>query len=139
MKEYTCSRLVKSEDLNHHGTLFAGRTTEWIVESAFISAASLVGNPKKVVCINVHGLVFKSPITKGSIITLKSRVVKLGKTSITVYTHVCSELTNMIPVEGFLTFVSVDDEGNKTPHGLVLDETTDELELQIRAKAEGLK
>ena len=139
MKEYTCSRLVKSEDLNHHGTLFAGRTTEWIVESAFISAASLMGDPKKVVCLNIHGLVFKSPITKGNIITLKSRVVKLGKTSITVYTQVCSELTDMIPVEGFLTFVSVDDEGKKLPHGLVLDETTDELELQIRAKAENLK
>ena len=29
-------RLVKSEDLNHHGTLFAGRTAEWFVESGFI-------------------------------------------------------------------------------------------------------
>jgi len=29
-------RLVKSEDLNHHGTLFAGRTAEWFVESGRI-------------------------------------------------------------------------------------------------------
>ena len=40
------SRLVKSEDLNHHGTLFAGRTAEWFVESGFIAATSLL-NPQK--------------------------------------------------------------------------------------------
>ena len=34
------SRLVKSEDLNHHGTLFAGRTAEWFVEAGFVSAAA---------------------------------------------------------------------------------------------------
>ncbi|MDD2494701.1 MAG: hotdog domain-containing protein [Tissierellia bacterium] len=139
MREYVCSRLVKSEDLNHHGTLFAGRTAEWFVESAFIAAASLIGDPKKVVCINIHGLVFKSPIQKGDIITFKSKVAKLGKTSITVYTYVCSELTNIIPVDGFLTFVYIDDEGNKLTHGLVLDDITDELELQIREKAKQLK
>ncbi|NTU75550.1 MAG: acyl-CoA thioesterase, partial [Anaerolineaceae bacterium] len=37
----TCvtQHLVKSEDLNHHGTLYAGRTAEWFVESGFIAAA----------------------------------------------------------------------------------------------------
>ena len=34
MKEYKISHLIKSEDLNHHGTLFAGRTAEWLVEAA---------------------------------------------------------------------------------------------------------
>jgi hypothetical protein len=33
-------RLVKSEDLNHHGTLFAGRTAEWFVESGFLPVFS---------------------------------------------------------------------------------------------------
>ena len=27
------NRFVKGEDLNHHGTLFAGRAAEWFVES----------------------------------------------------------------------------------------------------------
>ena len=31
--------LVKSEDLNHHRTLFAGRGAEWLVEAGFIAAA----------------------------------------------------------------------------------------------------
>jgi acyl-CoA hydrolase len=47
------TRLVKSEDLNHHGTLFAGRTAEWFVESGFIAAARLI-NPQNIVCLKIH-------------------------------------------------------------------------------------
>ena len=36
---YSSMRLVKGEDLNHHGTLYAGRTAEWFVEAGFIAAA----------------------------------------------------------------------------------------------------
>jgi len=135
MKEYICSRLVKSEDLNHHGTLFAGRTAEWFVESAFIAAASTIGDPKNIVCLNIHGLVFKSPVQKGEIITFSSKVAYLGKTSIIVHAKVYSEMQEMTPVEGFLTFISVDDNGNKVPHGLKLDEPKDEKEVQIRERA----
>lgn len=40
MKVFKISHLVKSEDLNHHGTLFAGRTAEWLVEAGFVTAAA---------------------------------------------------------------------------------------------------
>lgn len=129
MKEYICSRLVKSEDLNHHGTLFAGRTAEWFVESAFIAAASTIGDSSRIVCLNIHGLVFKSPINKGDIIKFSSRVVKLGNTSIVVHCEVYSEMREVTPVDGFLTFISVDEDGNKLPHELVLDEPKDEKEI----------
>lgn len=139
MKEYKVSRLVKSEDLNHHGTLFAGRTAEWFVEAAFIAAASAVGDPEKIVCVNIHGLMFKSPIAKGDIVTFTSMVAKLGTTSITVYTKIYSEIRSITPVEGFLTFVSVDPDNKKSPHGLVLDEPKDEGEKLIRERANKLK
>jgi len=138
MKEYLCSRLVKSEDLNHHGTLFAGRTAEWFVESAFIAAASTMGDPEKVVCLNIHGFVFKTPINKGEIVKFTSKVVRLGTTSIVVYTRLDMELSYITPVEGFITFISVDENGNKVPHGLVLDEAKDEEELEIRERAKNL-
>jgi len=138
MKEFLISRLVKSEDLNHHGTLFAGRTAEWFVEAAFITAATKVGNPENLVCINIHGLQFKSPVTKGDIVTFKSRIVRLGKTSITVRTSVYSETGQITPVSGFLTFIHVDKDGKKTPHSLVLDETNDEQELKYREEANKL-
>ena len=138
MKEFVVSRLVKSEDLNHHGTLFAGRTAEWFIEAAFIAAASSVGNPENIVCMNVHGLLFKTPVSKGDIITFKSKIVRLGTTSITVHTSIYSETTEITPVNGFLTFIHVNDEGKKIPHSLVLDETTNVEELKLREQANKL-
>ena len=138
MKEFIVSRLVKSEDLNHHGTLFAGRTAEWFIEAAFIAAASSVGNPENIVCMNVHGLLFKTPVAKGDIITFKSKIVRLGTTSITIHTSIYSETREITPVDGFLTFIHVDENGKKIPHNLVLDETIDTEELKKREQANKL-
>jgi len=135
MKSYNTARLVKSEDLNHHGTLFAGRTAEWFVESAFIAAASAVKSPENIVCLNIHGLLFRSPVKKGDIVTFTSIVAHVGKTSIIVYGKIHSETRNIIPVEGFLTFIHVDENGKKIPHGLVLDEPKSQEEIEIREKA----
>lgn len=139
MKDYVNSRLVKSEELNHHGTLFAGRTAEWFVESAFIAAASTIGNPKNVVCLNIHGLLFRHPVNKGEIVKFTSKVVHLGKTSIVVYTKMETEIAKTMPVDGFITFISVDENGNKAPHGLSLDEVQDEEELALREQVKNLK
>ena len=81
------TRLVKSEDLNHHGTLFAGRTAEWFVESGFIAATSIL-NPQSVVCLNIHGMFFTNPARSGDILKFSSAIVYTGRTSVTVYVHV---------------------------------------------------
>lgn len=78
MKEIKISHLIKSEDLNHHGTLFAGRTTEWLVEAGFIAAAAVHGRPQDILCVNVHGFTFKKPVQKGDILTIYGRIVKTG-------------------------------------------------------------
>ena len=139
MKEYSVYHLVKSEDLNHHGTLFAGRTAEWFVEASFVAAACAVGNPEYIVCVNIHGLEFKSPIHKGDVIHIKSKVVYVGKTSLIIHARIHSESDiNVYPIDGFMTFVSVDLEGKKRPHGLTLDEPLDADEVAIREKAKNL-
>jgi len=135
VREFCTSHLVKSEDLNHHGTLFAGRMAEWFVEAAFIAAAACSQSASHLVCRNIHGLAFKSPIDHGDILNMKTRVAFLGNTSIVVYGKVVSEMTGRVPAEGLITFVAVDDQGSKKSHGLVLDETTDPEELLIREKA----
>ncbi len=136
MKYYKISHLVKSEDLNHHGTLFAGRSAEWLVEAAFVAAASQHGKPQDVLCVNIHGFTFKKPVQKGDIITFLSKVAKVGHTSITVYVKAMSEIHCTTHVDGFLTFVCVDPatEG-KCPHGIVMDEPSDEEEKIIRERA----
>ncbi len=35
MKDYQIAHLIKSEDLNHHGTLFAGRSAEQLMLTDF--------------------------------------------------------------------------------------------------------
>lgn len=139
MKEYSISHLVKSEDLNHHGTLFAGRSAEWLVEAAFVAAASEHGRPQDVLCINIHGFVFKKPVHKGTILTLKSRVVKVGHTSVVVYVRAISEIEKTQHVDGYLTFVCVEpDTQKKRLVNIQMDETTDPEELAQRERAENL-
>ena len=139
MKEYTSYRLVRSEDLNHHGTLFAGRAAELFVESAFAAAAVEVGDPHHVVCLNIHGMEFRSSVGNGEVIFLRSQIVNLGRTSIVVHTTITSAISHITPVEGFITFVHVDAEGKKSPHGLTLDAPADEREATLRERALQLK
>ncbi|WP_105616514.1 acyl-CoA thioesterase [Vallitalea okinawensis] len=135
MKLHQSARLIKSEDLNHHGTLFAGRMAEWFVEGGFVAAAVAVGNPDNIVCLKVHGMRFNIPAQKGDILEITAKVVDAGTTSLTVYNQTLSTKTGKVLVEGFITFVNVDSNGNKMPHGLVLENLTDEeLELQKRAR-----
>jgi len=135
MKEYTTYHLVRPEDLNHHGTLFAGRAAELLIESAFTTAAIAVGNPRNLVCLNVHGMEFRSSVGNGEVVCFASRIAYLGRTSITVHTVITSEISRINPVEGFVTFVHVDLAGAKAPHGLTLDAPADEREAEIRRRA----
>ncbi|MGD0343258.1 MAG: hotdog domain-containing protein [Bacteroidales bacterium] len=108
-------RLVKSEDLNHHGTLFAGRTAEWFVESGFIAATSLL-DPKSVVCLKIHGMFFTQPARSGDVLKFSSKVVFAGRTSLTVYIHVEKSNNDKTFVEGFVTFIHVDENTRPANH-----------------------
>ncbi len=136
MRSYEITRLIKSEDLNHHGTLYAGRSAEWLVEAAFIAAAAEHGRPQNVLCVNVHGFTFKEPVQLGDIITFRSRVVKTGRSSITVYVQAVSEISAKAHLDGFLTFACVEPGSKKgKAHNIVMDEPADEEERKIRARA----
>lgn len=136
MKEYSISHLVKSEDLNHHGTLFAGRSAEWLVEAAFVAAAAEHGRPQDILCINVHGFIFRVPVQKGTILTFQSRVAKVGRTSITVYVRAVSEIEKIQHVDGYITFVCVESgTERKIPADILMDEPESPEEAAIREGA----
>jgi len=118
------TRLVKSEDLNHHGTLFAGRTAEWFVESGFIAAASIL-DPRKVVCLNIHGMYFTSPAKSGDVLKFSSSMVYTGRTSITVYVYVEKKGEPRPLVDGFVTFIHVDSNTCPSPHYLSVQPVTE--------------
>ncbi|MBN2515775.1 MAG: acyl-CoA thioesterase [Deltaproteobacteria bacterium] len=135
IKSFVTNRLVKGEDLNHHGTLFAGRSAQWFVESGFIAAANLT-SPERVLCLNIHGMIFKKPVNKGNIIRFESKVVYAGTTSLTSHVKVFFSQNDEFLLEGFITFIYVDENGQPTPHDIVIDAVDPEdIALQEKAKA----
>lgn len=139
MKKVKVSRLIKSEDLNHHGTLFAGRIAEWFVEACFICGAKYTEKPENIVCIKIHGLTFTQPATKGDVINLETRIAKAGRASFVVYGKITKNNSDIVLSDGFITFVFVDENGKPIPHNIVLEEPEDEEDMEIRKKAESLR
>lgn len=135
-QRFITNRLVKSEDLNHHGTLFAGRGCEWIVESGFIAAASLL-NPKNIVCVKVHGIHFSVPVKAGEVICFESMIINTGKSSLTSYVSVTHKGSAKPIVDGFITFVHVDENTKATPHGIAIEPAT-EADKRIQEAARNL-
>jgi acyl-CoA hydrolase len=134
LKVHIINRLVKGDDLNHHGTLFAGKTAMWFVEAGFIAAASLT-KPESIVCLNIHGMLFMKPIHNGSIIRFESKVVLAGNTRLVSYIKVVDNSNDDFLVDGFITFVHVDKNAERIAHGIVINPTEpDDLALQKKAK-----
>jgi len=136
IKDYPTHRLVKSEDLNHHGTLYAGRSAEWFVESGFVSASSLI-NPKNIICLKIHGMHFSSPVKPGECICYTSKIVYTGRSSLIAYIKVARvSKPEEIIVDGFITFVHVDENTKPRQHGITIElETEEDIRLnQLASK-----
>jgi acyl-CoA hydrolase len=122
LNETVISHLIKPEDLQHHGTLFAGQMANWLVESLFIAACRFIGKPEDIVCIQIHGLNFKKAITNGDIIQIKARVALVGSKSVTCAGEATCEGDSAPRVTGMATFVTVGKDGKAYEHGLSLPE-----------------
>jgi acyl-CoA hydrolase len=121
-RETIISHLIKPEDLQHHGTLFAGQMAKWLVEACFVSASRLVGKPKDIVCVQVHGISFNKPAQNGDILEIKSRVAYTGTTSVTVYGEAFINESKTPAVHGMATFVTVDKDNIPYKHDTSLSE-----------------
>lgn len=118
MNPIVTHHLVKNEDLNHHGTLYAGRIAEWFVETGFMAAASFVPS-ENLVCVKIHDMTFKCPVRAGETVRLAGEVVKAGKTSL--LSKVTLSVKEREIMEGYATFVHVDEWGKAIPHGIQLE------------------
>ena len=63
--------LVKGEDLNHHGTLYAERGVEWMVEAGFMTASAATES-ENIVCMRINSLLFLKPVLKGQMVIYDS-------------------------------------------------------------------
>ena len=134
LRTHNICRLVKSEDLNHHGTLFAGKTAMWFVESGFIAVAALT-HPENIVCLNIHGMLFKKPIANGHVVRFESKVVLAGRTRLVSYVKVLGNRDEELLLDGFISFIHVDVQGKPVPHRLLIEPTdSEDIALQQQAR-----
>lgn len=120
MMESVILHLVLPLDLNHHGTLFAGQMTKWLVEAGLLTVSRLIGKPEDIVCLQLNDLIFRKPINNGELIEIRTRVAHLGFTSITICSEVFRKQNEAPVVSNFATFVTVDKLNKPYAHGLKL-------------------
>lgn len=132
-KPMKASRSIKSiqifpEDTNHHNTMFGGNLMAEIDEIAAIAAMRHSGNA--VVTASTDSVDFLKPIRTGELISLVSFVTHAGKSSMEICVKVISEDTindtKHLSAYSFLTFVALDEEGNKALVPEIYPETEDE-------------
>jgi acyl-CoA hydrolase len=142
MKSFVTSRLIKSEDMNHHDTLFAGRMAEWFAEATFLGASDLYGKygeKDHLVAVEIQSLKYTGPSFNGDMIRFVSTAVQAGRTSLTMYTKVLRNNTEIKIAEGYVTFVCIDGDKKKIPHNIELEPPSTEEEKAIIAKFEAMR
>ncbi len=104
-------------DANYTGDIFGG----WIMSQVDIAGAipAIELAKGRVATIAVNSFVFKQPVMIGDVVSFYARVVRVGRTSITVDVEVYArrrESHEQVKVtEATLTYVAVDDQRRPRP------------------------
>lgn len=106
------------KDTNGHGTIFGGVILSQIDLAGAVEAARHTMH--KVVTIAMDRVVFKKPVFVGDVVSLYTKVLKVGEKSITIAVRVVAErgkyprdLVDVTSAE--IVFVSVDENGKSIP------------------------
>ena len=105
-------------DTNAHGTIFGGWVMAQVDLAGSVSASERAQG--KVVTVAVNSFQFKEPVFVGDLVSFYGRVLKTGRTSITVDVEVYAQRhrfgRQVVKVtEAQLTYVAVDDERKPRP------------------------
>lgn len=132
MKTITTCHLVRSEDLNHHNTLYAGRAADWLIEAGYMAAEQFLPS-SDVVCAKIEEMTFYKSIHPGETVCIESEVVYAPGSRLVSYIGACVGKEQR--AEGFITFAHVGEDGHSKAHGIVIEpETEEDKSLQERAK-----
>lgn len=99
-------------DANYTGDIFGG----WIMSQVDIAGAipAIELAKGRVATVAVNSFVFKKPVMIGDVVSFYAKVVRVGRTSITVDVEVYARRRTLLEVvkvtEATLTYVAVDDE-----------------------------
>ena len=101
-------------DVNGNGDVFGG----WIMAQVDMAGAVLPSRIAKgrIATVAVNQFIFKQPVSIGDLLSFYARVVRVGRTSITVHVQVWAErnpadLKVVKVTEASLTYVAIDSQG----------------------------
>lgn len=127
------SKVIKTgrvfpQDTNNHDTLFGGKLMRDIDDIASISASRHCR--KECVTASTDSVDFLHPIRQTDAVCLESHVSSTGTSSMEVFVKVIAEdlLTGerRLAATSFITFVALDEHGNKASVPIVIPETDEE-------------
>ncbi len=111
-------KLVLPEHLNHYGYLFGGYLLHWVDEYAYITA-NLDFRGGRFVTIGLENVVFRRSIKLGSVLKFDINRIRKGRTSVgynvKVYSDSIESGGEELVFDTNITFVNIDEEGNKQP------------------------
>lgn len=109
--------MVFPNQANHYGTLFGGDALRLMDMAAFVAASRRVRKP--VVTASSERIDFHVPVRQGQLAEVVGRVVKTGRTSMTVEVELWAEdlLTGKreLCTKGSFVLVAVDEHGRPVP------------------------
>lgn len=120
--------LVFPKDSNNHGTAFGGFVLSLMDKAASMAAVRHAKAP--VVTARMDAVDFHVPIRVGDALALEARVVRVGRTSMTVNVQVFREVLSTgeqeLATSGTFIFVAIDSDGRPTPVSPLSAEQSDE-------------
>lgn len=117
--------VMMPRDTNPHGTIFGGVILSYIDQAGAIGArhevVRLGGKLPQLVTVALNRVEFKHPVHVGDVVRFKARLVRIGRTSITMNVQVEAERgTEVLHVtEAEIVYVGVDATPERKPTPLI--------------------
>jgi acyl-CoA thioesterase YciA len=107
--------VMMPKDTNAHGTIFGGVILSYIDQAAAVEAKRNGGG--FIVTVAMREVVFHGPVNVGDLVSFYTRLVRIGKTSITVAVEVRaqSQDAERRVTEAEVTFVNLDENRKPLP------------------------
>lgn len=115
--ELSIRTLAMPADTNQNGDIFGG----WLLGQMDLAGGIFVSKYAKSrsVTVAIEAMTFRKPVYVGDVVSVYGTVVRVGRTSITVYVEAWVQRrdeTNIILVtDGNFTYVAIDDNGHPQP------------------------
>src|SRR5205807_5998958 len=106
--------VMMPRDVNPHGTIFGGVVLSYIDQAGAIGArrevVRLGGSPPSLVTVALNRVEFHQPVLVGDVVRFLTKLVRIGRTSITVQVHVEAERGEQVlrVTEAEVVYVGID-------------------------------